>query len=45
MSSSRNARIGIAGLLVLCLIAAVGVVVWQRAGVSDGLLRQQQRDL
>jgi phospholipid/cholesterol/gamma-HCH transport system substrate-binding protein len=34
MSSSRNARIGIAGLLVLCLIAAVGVVVWQRAGVG-----------
>ena len=34
MSIFRKGRIGIAGLLVVCLLAAVGVVVWQRTGIG-----------
>ena len=34
MSTFRRGRIGIAALLVVCLLAAVGVVVWQRTGTG-----------
>src|SRR2546430_15832429 len=34
MSISRRGRIGVAALLAACLVAAIAVVVWQRAGIG-----------
>jgi phospholipid/cholesterol/gamma-HCH transport system substrate-binding protein len=34
MSISRRGKIGLAALLAACLVAAIAVVVWQRAGIG-----------
>src|SRR3954452_19512755 len=34
MSISRRGKIGLAALLAVCLVAAIAVVVWQRAGIG-----------